>query len=203
LNNAITPETRFRFCENPIRFPRLMKSFPLIPALVLGVFPLVCRADETDEADKERIRELERKMAELQGEKAKLTGEPTADALFDKEGRVNPRISNSVLIIEGDAPLQINTEIAALGNGGGNGVVAVEKGKILGTSGDSLEVDAGVIQGTSGGPVVELATSKAVRSRDGFKPQNFAWFHRSRAVVSVQARKECLEALDQRLGNLK
>ena len=37
-------------------------------------------------------------------------------------------------------PSSINAEIAALGNGSRNGVVAVEKGKILGISGDSLEV---------------------------------------------------------------
>lgn len=56
----------------------------------------------------------------------------------------------------------IGTEIAALGNGGGNGVVSVESGTILGASGSSLEVDAGVIQGNSGGPVVEKATGRAV-----------------------------------------
>jgi serine protease Do len=61
-----------------------------------------------------------------------------------------------------DAELAINTEIAALGNGGGTGVIAVEQGRILGTSGDILEVDAKIIQGNSGGPVVERATGKVV-----------------------------------------
>lgn len=61
-----------------------------------------------------------------------------------------------------DMPLPLNTEIAALGNGGGNGVVSVETGKILGISGDQMEVDAKIIQGNSGGPVVELATGKVV-----------------------------------------
>ncbi len=63
-------------------------------------------------------------------------------------------------LVPPDYQLQINTPIAALGNGGGNGVVSVEKGKILGTSGDSLEVDAGIIQGNSGGPVVERRPAK-------------------------------------------
>ena len=58
--------------------------------------------------------------------------------------------------------IQINTDIAALGNGGGAGVVSVEKGHILGTSGDSIEVDAEIIQGNSGGPVVDVADSKVV-----------------------------------------
>ncbi|RYD39236.1 MAG: serine protease, partial [Verrucomicrobiaceae bacterium] len=61
-----------------------------------------------------------------------------------------------------DSLVPLNTEIAALGNGGGNGVVAVETGKVLGTSADLLEVDAAIIQGNSGGPVVELATGKVV-----------------------------------------
>ncbi len=384
-----------------------MKKIHLIPALVLCLSPAVCRADD---ADKERIKELERKMAELQGQKVAPAVE---SGLFDKDGKVNPRISNSVLIIEGDQSagtgfivstggkkyvytaahvfsgnsrltiknasgtsfkkfgdleaaegadlvrlelleevkdflelvpadslLQINTEIAALGNGGGNGVVSVEKGKVLGTSGDSLEVDAGIIQGNSGGPVVEQASgraigvvthltsqrkdlwsegtrqgevrrfacrlnkewkwktmkigaflaegkavgefddftrlcfamiqlkplengmrldtqiggnvtamqiiqknennelvktlirmntelatrktslsdsdlkkkfrsllgqvqSQAMRTNDAYKPQNFAWFHRNRAQVSVEARKECLDGLSHALENLK
>lgn len=61
-----------------------------------------------------------------------------------------------------DSQLALNTEIVALGNGGGNGVVSVEAGKILGTSGDLIEVDAQIIQGNSGGPVVELASGKVV-----------------------------------------
>jgi serine protease Do len=377
-----------------------------LPALILGFSP-ICQADD---ADKERIKELERKMAELQSQKAAIT---TQSALFDEDGKVNTRISNSVLIIEGDktvgtgfivsaegkkfvytaahvfsgnnrlaiknsngtsfkkfgdleaaegadlvrlelleevkdflelfpadSALQINTEIAALGNGGGNGVVSVEEGKVLGTSGDTLEVDAGIIQGNSGGPVVEQSSGKAVglvthltserkdiwsegtrqaevrrfacrlnkewkwkpmkigvflaegkavvefddftrlcfamlrlqplenglrldtqigsnanameviqknndnelvktlirmntelatrktslsdsdlkkkfrsllahvhsqagRTNDAYKPQNFAWFHRNRAQVSVKARKECLDGLSRALENLK
>lgn len=61
-----------------------------------------------------------------------------------------------------DAAVRINTPIAALGNGGGTGVVAVEKGKILGTSADSLEVSAGIIQGNSGGPVVDSASGRVL-----------------------------------------
>jgi S1-C subfamily serine protease len=47
------------------------------------------------------------------------------------------------------------TKIVALGNGGGAGVIATEKGTILGQSGESLEVSAAVIQGNSGGPVLD------------------------------------------------
>jgi serine protease Do len=71
-------------------------------------------------------------------------------------------VKDSLVIAPADAGIQINTPIAALGNGGGTGVVAVEKGKILGISADSLEVDAGIIQGNSGGPVVDQATGKVL-----------------------------------------
>ena len=398
------------FPEPTATFPSSMRNTSIIPILILSAMPLISQADE---ADKERIKELERKMEELQREKAKISDQSNGSALVDSSGKVNPRISNAVLIIEGDksagtgfivaaddkkfvytaahvfsgnskltirnaagttyrkfgelqaaegadlvrleileevkdfleivpaeSPLLINTEIAALGNGGGNGVVSVESGKILGTSGDSLEVDAGIIQGNSGGPVVDQASGKAVglvthltserkdlwsegtrqgevrrfacrlnkqwqwktmrigafladsksledfdeltrlcfamvqlrpltsgmrlesqlnggvtvlqilqknqdnelvkslismnndlaarktslseadlkkrfrgllgqaqsqamKSRDSFKPQEFAWFHRNRATVSVEARKECLTALDQALSGLK
>ncbi len=71
-------------------------------------------------------------------------------------------VADFLEIVPAATPLEINASIAALGNGGGNGVISVEKGKILGTSGDSLEVDAGIIQGNSGGPVVDELSGKAI-----------------------------------------
>lgn len=68
----------------------------------------------------------------------------------------------SLEIGKGEGAVLINQEIAALGNGGGAGVMAVELGKILGTSGDNIEVDAKIIQGNSGGPVVDLETGKVL-----------------------------------------
>ncbi|RYD18588.1 MAG: serine protease [Verrucomicrobiaceae bacterium] len=211
-----------------------MKTHLIPAALVLGVSLMECGADTAHE---KAIQEIDKKIAELQKEKAKLLAESGAatSAIHDKDGKVSHRITNSVIIIEGDkgvgtgfvvavagkkylytaahvfagnsrltirnaagtefkkfgdlqaaegadlirleiqedpadflelaavdAPLPINTEIVALGNGGGNGVVSVETGKILGTSGDQIEVDAEIIQGNSGGPVVELASGKVV-----------------------------------------
>jgi len=68
----------------------------------------------------------------------------------------------SMEIGKDDGAVQINLDIAALGNGGGAGVMAVELGKILGISGDNIEVDAKIIQGNSGGPVVDLETGKVL-----------------------------------------
>ncbi|GAA5131963.1 trypsin-like peptidase domain-containing protein [Luteolibacter yonseiensis] len=210
----------------------------LLPTLALLVFSSV---SEADEADTERLKQLDREIAELEGERARLLETMPAPAavdsggLFDAQGQVNPKITDSVVIIEGDKsvgtgfigsvggkkyvytaahvfsgnsklsarnssgasfrkfgvleaaegadlvrmeileevknslefrpaepPLQINRKIAALGNGGGNGVVSVEQGLVLGTSADSLEIDAAIIQGNSGGPVVEVETGRVV-----------------------------------------
>lgn len=58
--------------------------------------------------------------------------------------------------------LPIHTKVAALGNGGGTGVVAVEPGEILGISSDLFEVSSGIIQGNSGGPIIDIETGKVV-----------------------------------------
>lgn len=216
----------------------LMKRNLLLPTMALLVFSSVSNAEE---ADDERLKQLGREIAELEAEKARLLESMPApqplnpDGLFDAQGQVNPQITDSVVIIEGDKsvgtgfiasaggkkyvytaahvfsgnskltarnssgtsfkkfgdleaaegadlvrmevleevrdflefrpaepPLQINRKIAALGNGGGNGVVAVEQGLVLGTSEDSLEIDAAIIQGNSGGPVVEIETGRVV-----------------------------------------
>lgn len=60
------------------------------------------------------------------------------------------------------AEVPVGTAIIAWGNGGGNGVVAREDGKVLGTSDESVEVDAQIIQGNSGGPVVLASDGKVL-----------------------------------------
>jgi serine protease Do len=75
---------------------------------------------------------------------------------------ITEEVQDSLALTAPDTTLSINTTIAALGNGGGNGVVAVESGTILGTSADFLEISAAVIQGNSGGPVIETKSGQAV-----------------------------------------
>jgi len=65
-------------------------------------------------------------------------------------------------IAEKDSSMAVGTEIMVLGNGGGAGVVAGESGKIVGLGAESVEVDAGIIQGNSGGPVIERNEGKVV-----------------------------------------
>jgi serine protease Do len=65
-------------------------------------------------------------------------------------------------IAEKDASMGVGTEIMVLGNGGGAGVVTAESGKIVGLGAESIEVDAEVIQGNSGGPVIERHEGRVV-----------------------------------------
>ena len=57
-------------------------------------------------------------------------------------------------LADSESSIAVGAEISVLGNGGGEGVIAAEEGKILGLGTDSIEVDAEIIQGNSGGPVV-------------------------------------------------
>lgn len=49
----------------------------------------------------------------------------------------------------------VGMPIVACGNSGGGGTVGDEAGKVLGVGPESVEIDANVIQGNSGGPVIE------------------------------------------------
>ncbi|MDB6078742.1 MAG: serine protease, partial [Akkermansiaceae bacterium] len=50
----------------------------------------------------------------------------------------------------------------ACGNSGGGGTVGHERGKVLGVGPESIEIDATVIQGNSGGPVIDAVTHAAL-----------------------------------------
>lgn len=106
---------------------------------------------------------------------SKLTVKNTAGRKFAKFGQMEladgADLARIKLDEEFDQPLEvsaadeqvaISTEIAALGNGGGAGVVSVERGTVLGSSGALVEIDAGVIQGNSGGPVLTVSAAKVV-----------------------------------------
>jgi serine protease Do len=105
----------------------------------------------------------------------KLTIKNSAGSIFKKFGTleaaegadlirilITEEVQDALQLVAPDATFLINNSIAALGNGGGNGVVAVESGTILGTSADFLEITSGVIPGNSGGPVVEATSGQAV-----------------------------------------
>lgn len=51
--------------------------------------------------------------------------------------------------------VKLDDEIAAYGDSGGAGVMTIERGKVLGISSSEIEVDAQIISGNSGGPIVK------------------------------------------------
>ena len=57
---------------------------------------------------------------------------------------------------------KVAEEVLASGNAAGTGTVGFEKGKILGVGPTSIEIDAEVIQGNSGGPILHAGTGRAV-----------------------------------------
>jgi hypothetical protein len=56
----------------------------------------------------------------------------------------------------------VGMEIFACGNSGGGGTVGHERGTVLGVGPESIEIDARVIQGNSGGPVIDAKTHAAL-----------------------------------------
>ena len=53
-------------------------------------------------------------------------------------------------------------KVFAAGNSGGGGTVGYEKGAIVGVGAESIEIDAQVIQGNSGGPILDAETHEVL-----------------------------------------
>ncbi|MCW1886997.1 serine protease [Luteolibacter flavescens] len=57
---------------------------------------------------------------------------------------------------------KVGTPVMASGNAGGGGTVGFEKGEVKGVGPESIEIDAQVIQGNSGGPILHGETQQAL-----------------------------------------
>lgn len=57
---------------------------------------------------------------------------------------------------------KVGDTILASGNAGGGGTVGFEQGKIVGVGPESIEIDAEVIQGNSGGPILDGNSGRAL-----------------------------------------
>ena len=57
---------------------------------------------------------------------------------------------------------KVGEPVFASGNAGGGGTVGFEEGKIMGVGAESIEIDAQVIQGNSGGPILDGKTRQAI-----------------------------------------
>jgi len=56
----------------------------------------------------------------------------------------------------------VGEQVLASGNAAGSGTVGFESGKIMGVGPASIEIDAEVIQGNSGGPIIDAASGRAL-----------------------------------------
>ena len=57
---------------------------------------------------------------------------------------------------------KVGIPVLASGNAGGGGTVGFEEGKVMGVGPESIEIDAEVIQGNSGGPILHGTTREAL-----------------------------------------
>lgn len=75
---------------------------------------------------------------------------------------VNEPIADFLDIAPEAGLAKVGEEVLASGNAAGAGTVGFEKGKVLGVGPASIEIDAEVIQGNSGGPILHAASGRAL-----------------------------------------
>lgn len=75
---------------------------------------------------------------------------------------VEEEISEALDIAPETGLAKVGEEVLASGNAAGTGTVGFEKGKVLGVGPTSIEIDAEVIQGNSGGPILDGRSGRAL-----------------------------------------
>jgi serine protease Do len=75
---------------------------------------------------------------------------------------VEEEIADALEVAPESGLAKVGEEVLASGNAAGTGTVGFEKGKILGVGPASIEIDAEVIQGNSGGPILDAASGRAM-----------------------------------------
>jgi serine protease Do len=75
---------------------------------------------------------------------------------------VNEPVTDFLDIAPETGLAKVGEEVLASGNAAGAGTVGFEKGKVLGVGPASIEIDAEVIQGNSGGPILHAGSGRAV-----------------------------------------
>ncbi len=75
---------------------------------------------------------------------------------------VEEEIAETLTIAPETGLAKVGEEVLASGNAAGTGTVGFEKGRILGVGPASIEIDAEVIQGNSGGPILDASSGRAM-----------------------------------------
>lgn len=75
---------------------------------------------------------------------------------------VNEPVPKVLEIAAASGVAKVGAPVLASGNAGGGGTVGFEEGKVMGVGPESIEIDADVIQGNSGGPILHGDTHQAL-----------------------------------------
>jgi S1-C subfamily serine protease len=75
---------------------------------------------------------------------------------------VNESVPKVLEIAAASGVAKVGTPVLASGNAGGGGTVGFEQGKVMGVGPESIEIDAQVIQGNSGGPIIHGDTHQVL-----------------------------------------
>lgn len=76
--------------------------------------------------------------------------------------RLKENVEEALEVADSSDVAKENMKVAALGNGGGAGVISSEEGIIKGISAEFFEVDCDIIPGNSGGPIILQKTRKVI-----------------------------------------
>lgn len=75
---------------------------------------------------------------------------------------VGEPVPHALEIAAASGVAKVGIPVLASGNAGGGGTVGFEEGKVMGVGPESIEIDAEVIQGNSGGPILHGTTRQAL-----------------------------------------
>jgi len=75
---------------------------------------------------------------------------------------VGEAVPQALEIADESGVAKVGIPVLASGNAGGGGTVGFEEGKVMGVGPESIEIDAEVIQGNSGGPILHGTTRQAL-----------------------------------------
>jgi hypothetical protein len=87
--------------------------------------------------------------------------------------------------------LDIGDEIVCLGNSAAGSVITHLEGKVLGVGGDTIEVDAEVVGGNSGCPVLHVSSGTVVGVVTRAEPGELTW--KTQGTRFAEARRFCLK----------
>ncbi len=110
------------------------------------------------------------------GKEIKVTGQ--IDVADDQDLARLPltgELFKTPLTLIADANVKIGEEVVAYGNSGGESVITYLKGEVLGVGPEEIEVDAGIIPGNSGGPILRQDSKEVLAIASRAQAESGPW----------------------------